>query len=129
MYNKTRALERTIQNASQFWLMHSIGLDLLHMGSGNWFFITNISKTQATNPSMFAFKVVVFLSSRPPRTIGFFLDISIAGRKCLCVSGNFDLWSQHFDIIILVLMFYLNFRTHLSLSLSYIYIYIYIYIK
>ena len=55
--------------------------------------------------------------------MGQFLEISIAGRKCLCVSGKVVLWSKHFDIIILVPMFYLKLCNHI-----YIYIYIYIYI-
>ena len=66
---------------------------------------------------------LLFLSSRPPQTIGNFLEISIAGRKCLCVTGKVVLWSKHFDIIILVPMFYLKCCIH-----TYIYIYIYTYI-
>ena len=48
------------------------------------------------------------LISRPPQTMGQILEVSITGRKCLCVSRNVVLWSKHFDIIVLVPMFYLS---------------------
>ena len=48
------------------------------------------------------------LSSRPPQTMGTTLDISIARPKCLCVPGKVVLWSKHFDIRVLVPIFYLK---------------------
>ena len=63
------------------------------------------SKAQAANPSMCVFKLL-FLSSRPPQTMGDILEISIARRQCLRVSGKVVLWSIHFDIRILVPMSY-----------------------
>ena len=48
------------------------------------------------------------LSSRPPQMMRKFLEISIAGRKCMCVSGKVALWPKHFDIRILVPMSYLK---------------------
>ena len=47
---------------------------------------------------------LLFGGSRPPQTMGNFLEISIAGRKCLCVSGKIVLWSKHFAIRIVVPM-------------------------
>ena len=40
-----------------------------------------------------SFGKLLFLSPRAPQTTGLFLDISIARRKCLCVSWNILLWS------------------------------------
>ena len=40
--------------------------------------------------------------------MGHFLEISIAGRKCLCVPRKVASRSKHFDIILLVPMFYLK---------------------
>ena len=81
---------------------------------------------------------LIFFSSRPLRTMGQFLEISIAGRKYLCVSGNVVLWSKHFDIIILVPMLYSELHNHMYMYMYmhmyihilciYIYVYIYIYI-
>ena len=36
------------------------------------------------------------MSSRAPQTMGQILEISVAGQKCLCVSGKVVLWSKHF---------------------------------
>ena len=58
----------------------------------------------------------IVLALDPPQTIGNFLEISFAGRKCLCVSGKVALWSRHFDIRIWIPRFYLD---------NNIYIYIY----
>ena len=52
--------------------------------------------------------IVVFLSFRPLQRMGKVLEISIAGWKCLCVSGKVALWSKHFDIIISFPMSYLK---------------------
>ena len=55
---------------------------------------------------------VFFLSSRPLHTMGIVLEIWIARRKCLCVSGKVALWSKHLDIIFVVSIFYLKFCNH-----------------
>ena len=49
---------------------------------------------------------LLFLSSRPPRTMGVFVEMMIAGRKCLCVSRKMVLWLTYFYVGILVLMTY-----------------------
>ena len=62
------------------------------------------------------------MCSRPPQTMGNILEISVARRKCLCVAGKVVLWSTHFDIRILVPMFFLKLSKN-------IYIYMCIYIS
>ena len=64
-------------------------------------------------------KHMFFFRSRTPQTMDIFLDIPIAGRQCLYVSGKVVLWPKHF--VIMVPMFYLKLRNHIC-----IYIYIYI---
>ena len=84
----------------------------LYIGGPNIF----VRKSQVPGNCVFKhvlFFQLLFLSSRPPQTMGHFLDISIAGRKCLCVSGNVISWSKHFDIIILVPVFYLKMFIHI----------------
>ena len=46
--------------------------------------------------------------SGPPQTMVTFREISIAGRKRLCMSGKVVLWSKHFDIRIYVSISYLK---------------------
>ena len=65
---------------------------------------------------------LLFLSSAPPQTMGKILVMSVARRKCLCVSGKVILWPTHFDIKMLVPMFYLK-----RCNPIYIYAYMYIY--
>ena len=62
----------------------------------------------------FFFKLL-FSSSRSPQTMGTFLDISIAGPKCLCACGKVVLWSKHFDIKMLVPMFYSKLCSHINI--------------
>ena len=69
---------------------------------------------------MLCFFSCCFLSSRPPQAMRTILEISVAGRKCLWVSGKVVLWSTHFYIRILVPMLYLKLYDH---------IFIYIYIR
>ena len=54
------------------------------------------------------FLVPLFWTPDPSKTMGNFLQISIARQKCLCVSRNVVLWSKQVCIIILVLMIYLK---------------------
>ena len=51
-----------------------------------------------------AFVLVALLGLQTPQTIGKLMDMSIARRKCLCVSGKVVLLSKHFDIVIVVPM-------------------------
>ena len=51
---------------------------------------------------------VALVELQTPANYGKFLEISIAGRKCMCVSGRLALWSGHFDIRFLVPMSYLE---------------------
>ena len=83
-----------------------------------------------------SFFKLLFLSSAPSQTRGFYLEISVARRKCLCVSGKVFLWSTHFDIRILVPMSQAGggaaaataAAAAVCCSMVYIYIYIYVYI-
>ena len=50
--------------------------------------------------------ILLFWGSRPQQTMSKFLVISIARRKCLCVSGKLVLWSIYFYLKILVPMLY-----------------------
>ena len=59
------------------------------------------------------FYKLLFLSSRPPQTIGKILEISVAGQKYMCVSGKVVLWSTHFDITTLVPVLYLKLSNHI----------------
>ena len=56
---------------------------------------------------------LLFLSSRPPQTMRKILEISVARRKYLCVTGKVVLWSTHFDIRIVIPMFYLKLCYHI----------------
>ena len=56
---------------------------------------------------------LLFWGSRPPQTIGEILEISIAGRTYLYVSGKVVLRSKNFDIRILVRMFNLKLYNHI----------------
>ena len=76
------------------------------------------------------FKLALF-EFRTAANDGNFLEISIARRKCLCVSRKVVLWSKHFDIRILVPMSYLKLCTYIYTLYIYIYVYIiciYIYV-
>ena len=50
--------------------------------------------------------------------MGNLLEISVARRKCLCVSGKVVLWSAHFDIIVLVPMFYMKLCNHIYIYID-----------
>ena len=75
----------------QFRIVHSITLVFLYRGSV-FSRKSNISKVSFIGcvSKHVLFLKLFCLSSRPPRTMGNFLEISIAWRKCLCVSGTVD---------------------------------------
>ena len=60
----------------------------------------------------------VFPGPGPPKTTGIFLQIWIARRKCLCVSGKVVLWSIHWDIRVLVPIRYFNLWNYIYLPSS-----------
>ena len=74
------------------------------------------------------FKKSLSLSSRPLQTMGNFMEVSKAGRKCLCVSRKIVLWSNHLDFIMLVPMLYSKLCNHITIYIWYTYIYIHTYI-
>ena len=61
---------------------------------------------------------LLYLCSRPPQTVGVFLEMSIAGRKCLCESGKVFLWSIHWAILMLVSMSYLKLWNYIYDNIS-----------
>ena len=61
----------------------------------------------------FRFCKFLSLSPRHPQTTGHFLQISIARRNCLCVSGKVVLWSIHKDIENLVPLSHLTPRNYI----------------
>ena len=73
------------------------------------------------------FSKLLRFSSRSSQTIETFLDLFIAGRKRLCVSGKVVLWSTHSEIIIWSQCSVCDFL----ITYTYIYhvIHIYIYVK
>ena len=74
-------------NENKGYLMHnSNAFSILNCAFDSLFFCTQggehyFFKTKATNANMLVWKLL-FLSFRPPQTMGNFLDISIARRKC-----------------------------------------------
>ena len=119
MCKKARAIECTVQMQSQFWIVHSIALAFVRSGSRNYFCDRRHFKCIIHRLYVLFFKLL-FLSSKSLQPMGSFLEISIAGRKCLCVSRKLFLWPKHFDTRTLVPMFYMK-------LCNYMYIYIYIY--
>ena len=115
---KARVIECTIQMQSEFWIVQPIALALLRRVSSvqelcfeYWNFRSIIHKLRIQAHIVF---LVAFWTSRPPQRIWIFLGISIARRKCLCVSGKVVLWSKHFDIRMLVPMSYLQLCTQIK---------------
>ena len=70
----------------------------------------------ASKHILFCFNLFCF-SSRQLQTMGNYLEISIAGRKCLCVSGKVVLWSKQFEIRVLVPMCYLKLCSHMYINI------------
>ena len=88
----------------EIWCQRFVDLNIFEIHLNIYFdiFQTNrekgINKLHRLRIQVFCvWKTVFFSSTRPPQTMGRIMEISIAGRKCLCVSREVVLWSKHFS--------------------------------